>query len=64
MPGSKQVDAHALWVRGLTRLRTQLRVVSAFRSVSDRDSLRRRASIMARFSLAAPTVCWIVIMFD
>ncbi len=43
-----------LWVRGMGRLRTQLRVVSAFRGAAGRHSLRRRASIMANYALEAP----------
>ena len=43
--------AKRLWVRGLRRLQTQIRVVSAFRNVNE---FRRRVNVMANYALEAP----------
>ena len=41
-------------MRSLQRIRTQIRVVSAFRDAATRQTLRRRAQMMAQYSLDAP----------
>ena len=41
-------------MRSLQRIRTQIRVVSAFRDAATRQTLRRRAQMMAQYSLEAP----------
>ena len=43
-----------LWFRGLQRLRTQIRVVSAFRGAYERNTLQSRAHLMASYSRKLP----------
>ena len=47
-----------LWQRGVNRLRTQIRVIHAFRVAMGYDNLRSRADIMANYAIEAPEV-WI-----
>eukprot|EP00052_Salpingoeca_macrocollata_P027037 m.254621 g.254621 ORF g.254621 m.254621 type:complete len:1271 (-) comp22682_c3_seq6:83-3895(-) len=43
-----------LWTRSLTRLRTHIRVVSAFKSAGHRTRLRRRTSELGHLALGGP----------
>lgn len=52
--GPKDSKARLLWIRGLTRLQHQIRVVNAFRSVIDGRSQRAIASPAVFNSLLAP----------
>ncbi|XP_068703541.1 plasma membrane calcium-transporting ATPase 3-like isoform X3 [Montipora capricornis] len=52
--GPKDSRARLLWIRGLTRLQHQIRVVNAFRSVIDGRSQRAIASPAVFNSLLAP----------